>query len=321
MVLRGLILVALTLALGVGGASARIVGGAEEAYVAVEDDDVVVAVMLDSGQVTARIRVPNGPHNVTVTGDGRFVLVTSPPAGKMTMIDAFAHRVVKIFGSFDSPHDVEVEGRYAYVTDEARDQLVVLDLPARQVIARVAVGQGPHDVAVGDVALVTHGSGNPDLTLVDVSRPRTPRVVGRLAVGGPAHDIAEQPDSANAYVTSWNSGAVAAIDWGIGKVLWKRNVGRLVHHVAFDYFHGRRLWVTDHETGQVLALSSRDGRVLRRLRGCPGAHHVHFGPGRGRIVAACHDAGTILVLDPVSERSSRIPVGSGPHGVAVAFVP
>jgi hypothetical protein len=36
----------------------RTSGGAEEAYVAVEDEHVVAAVALDAGRVVARIRVP-----------------------------------------------------------------------------------------------------------------------------------------------------------------------------------------------------------------------------------------------------------------------
>jgi DNA-binding beta-propeller fold protein YncE len=321
LVLRALTPGVLALALTATGASAHRSGGAEEAYVALEDEDVVAAVSLDTGVVSARIRVPDGPHNVTVTGDGRFVLVTSPPAGRVTLIDGFRHRVVKTFAGFGYPHDVEVEGRYAYVTDEERGHLVQLDVRARRVVGRFDVGPRPHDVAVGDVALVTHGSAHPALTVVEVSGPRRGEVLGELAAGGPAHDISEQPDSATAFVTYWGSGAVGAVDWGRGRVLWKRSVGDLVHHVQFDHVHGRRLWVTDHRTGDVLALSSWTGRVLRRLRGCPGAHHVHFGPGRGRVVAACHDSGTILVFDPVSGTKTAIAVGAGPHGIAIAFVP
>ena len=35
---------------------------------------------------------------------------------------------------------------------------------------------------------------------------------------------------------------------------------------------------------------------------------MHFGPGRGHIVAACRDTGTLFVLDPVRERATRIRV-------------
>lgn len=315
------IVAALALGLGTGGASAGTDGGAEEAYVAVQAEGLVVAVLLDAGKVTARIRVPRGPRNVTVTGDGRFILVTSPPAGKVTMIDAFTHRVVKVFGGFGRPHDVAIAGRYAYVTDEARGQLAVLDLKARQLMAKVAVGARPNALAVGDFAWVTHGPHSNLLTGVDLSDPRHPTVFDRFNAGGLARRITRRPDSENVYLTFWRSGEMAAFDTFRRRALWRRSVGAWVSHVAFDYYDGQRLWATDRETGAVLAVSSRDGRVLRRLRDCPGARGVHFGPGRGHIVAACHDAGTLLVLDPVAERRTNVKVGRGPHGVAVAFVP
>ena len=316
--LRGLILVALVLALGTGGASATPSGGTPAAFVSVERASLLVGVDLTTGRVIARIRVAAGPHNVT-SYSARYVLVTSPPAGAVTLVDAFSRRIIKTWRGFGSPHDVEVEGRYAYVTDETRGQLVVLDLAQRKVVARVAVGSRPHDVAVGDVALVTHSSGNPDLTMVD-GRPRSPHVIGRLAVGGPAHDITKQADSANAYVTYWNSGSVGAVDWGRRRMLWRRSVGRLVHHVQFDYYSGQRLWVTDHETGQVLALSSRDGRVVRRLRGCPGAHHVAL-VGMAWVVAACHDADSLAIWSTRSWQRRLLRVGGGPHGVAEVVLP
>ena len=266
----------------------------------------------------ARIRAPAGPHNVTSYA-ARFVLVTSPPSGAVTLVDAFSRRIVKVWRGFGSPHDVEVEGGYAYVTDEARGQLAVIDLAARKVVARVAVGPRPHDVAVGDVALVTHGSGHPELTIVDLSGSFGEKLL-ELDVGGPAHDISKQPDSANAYVTYWGSGAVGAVDWGRGKLLWKRSVGSLIHHVQFDYYHGRRLWVTDHETGEVLALSSRDGHVLRRLRGCDCAHHIAL-VGTAWVTVACHDADALAVWNTKSWQRRLIRVGDGPHGVAEVVLP
>jgi DNA-binding beta-propeller fold protein YncE len=321
MVLRALILVLVACAAGAGDAPAGTAGGAEEAYVAVGDENLVVAVLLDAGKVTARIRVPRGPRSVTVTGDARFILVTSPAAGKVTMIDAFTHRVIKIFGGFGRPHDVEIAGRYAYVTDEARGQLAVLDVKARRLVSKVAIGARPNALAVGDFAWVTHGPHSSLLTGVDLSDPQHPRVFDRFDAGGLARGITRRPDSENVYLAFWRSGDVAAFSTFRRRALWRRSVGAWVSHVVFDYYDGQRLWLTDRETGEVLAVRSRDGRVARRLRNCPGARDVHFGPGRGHIVATCHDAGTLLVLDPVAERRTNVKVGRGPHGVAVAFVP
>jgi DNA-binding beta-propeller fold protein YncE len=102
------------------GAAARPTGGTLVAFVSAEDDDELVAVQPITGEVLRRLAVANGPHNVAAAPDGRSVLVTSPPAGRVTLVDARMRRVVKVFGGFGSPHDVEVapDSRYAYVTDE-----------------------------------------------------------------------------------------------------------------------------------------------------------------------------------------------------------
>jgi len=317
-----LLLVALALLALVPASSAKDHAPKPVAFVSAEDDDQLVAVDLTSSRVVGRIRVPDGPHNVAAAG-GRWVLVTSPPAGAVTLVDGFSRKVVKVFRGFGYPHDVEfdAESGRAYVTDESRGQIVVIDPFARRIVSRFRVGPRPHDLAIGDVALVTHSSSNPDVTTAALPLGRA-RVVRQLGVRGPAHDITSQPDSATFYVTYWGTGSVAAVDWTRGRVLWRRKVGTLVHHVQFDYFAGDRLWATDNMSGRVYLLSARNGRVLRTLSGCPGAHHVALGGLFSGVVVACHDADALAIYDTRSWRRKLVPVGSGPHGVAViAAVP
>jgi DNA-binding beta-propeller fold protein YncE len=324
-VLRALTLAALLLALGAGAAPARVAGGTPVAYVAVEKDAQLVAVDLETGRVTDRIAVPAGPRSVTATGDLRHVLVTSPPSGAVTLVDSFKRRVVKIFEGFGRPLDVAVEGESAYVTDASRNELVVLDLVRRRIVSRIRVPRRPQNVAVGDVALVTHAPPIVKLTIVELGRPGGPRrsSIHRLSVsaeGGP-NDVSKQPDSAYAYVTGHRSGGAAGIDWGRGGIpRWWREVGVRVEHVAFDYFHGRRVWVSDSARGGVLALSSETGRVFRRLGGCPGAGPIALG-GQAWVVATCKDAGALAIWDTRTWKRTLVPVGERPHGVAVAVLP
>lgn len=288
------------------------------AFVSAEAEDRLVAVNLERRRVVGRLRVADGPHNVAASQDGRHVVVTSPPAGRITIVDGRSLRVRRVLAGFGSPHDVEILGGYAYATDEARGQLVVVDLGRGRVVSRVAVGPKPHDLAVdGDHILVTSRASS--LVRLDRSRPARPRVVGRSPAGGPAHDIANRPDTPEVFVTYWSSGVLGRIDWGRGRVLFERRLGTLTHHVAFDHYSGRRVWVTDHVGGKVLLVSADDGRILRTIGGCPGAHHVAMaGPGLAAI--ACHDSGRLLIHDVPRARTASIRVGHGLHGVAVALV-
>lgn len=312
--------VALPLA-AVGAAGARPLGGSLVAFVAAEDADQLVAVELSSRRVVERIPVARGPHNVAATfADGRFVVVTSPPAGRVTLVDGRSLRVRHVFGGFGYPHDVELDGAYAWVTDERRGQVVVLDLARRRVAARVAVGPRPHDLAVGDVVAVTHGRRTGYVTLLS-SNPRRPRVLRRVPVGRGPHDITHAPDTATFYVTYWDSPHVGAVDAGRRRLLYRRAVGTMPHHVQFDYYTGQDVWVTDHATGRLFLVAARTGRVRRSFDGCPGAHHVAINHPEAvaRAVVACHDAGTIVVLD--GRRLRPIRAGRGPHGVALAVLP
>jgi DNA-binding beta-propeller fold protein YncE len=314
-----LLVVALVFLALVPAAAGTRAGGTPVAFVSAEGDDRLVAVDLTTRRVLARIPVPNGPRKVVEAGGARWILVTSPPAGAVTLVDAFSFKVVKVWRGFGYPVGAAVEGRRAYVTDKERGQLVVISLTTRKVVARLNAGPRPHDVAVGDLALVTHESEHPEFTIVDTNLSRRSDLV-TLAAGGPAQHVSEQPDSATAYVTYWNSGGVGAVDWGRGRLLWRRNVGTLIHHVQFDYFHGRRLWATDHAKGRSYLLSARDGRVLRTLAGCPGADHVAFG-GTAWLAVACRDADALAVYETRTWQRTLVSVGGGPRGVAVAVVP
>jgi DNA-binding beta-propeller fold protein YncE len=90
------------------------------AYVALERAGAVEVLRGRPWRLVRRLRVPAGPHNVAASPDGRFVVVSSPPANAVTIIDARAARVrtrVRVAGR---PHDVDfsADGRFLWVTAE-----------------------------------------------------------------------------------------------------------------------------------------------------------------------------------------------------------
>jgi DNA-binding beta-propeller fold protein YncE len=112
---------------------------------------------------------------------------------------------------------------------------------------------------------------------------------------------------------------VARLRAGRRTPLWRRSVGSVTHHLAFDVFNGQRLWVTDR-AGRVLLLSAANGAVLKRFDGCAGPHHVAVSTAR-RAVVACNTAGTVAVFDDRAGLVRTVAVGRGPHGIAAARVP
>lgn len=320
MVLRGLIVAGIVLAVAGSGSAAS--PARTLAYAAVEGEGVVAVVDVGRGRVLARIIVQGAPHNLTASADGRVVVVTNPPLGRIAILDGRRFRVLRMVGGFSSPHDVKLspDARTVYVADEGRGTLDVLDTASGRLLRRLPAGAGAHDLAGGDLAWVTHGPRAVPLELFDLGRrPRSPARIGSLDAGGAAHDAVFVPDTADVIVTYWESGTVARLRTGRRTPLWRRDVGTETHHLAFDAYSGRRLWVTDR-AGRVLLLDARTGRTLRRFAGCAGPHHVAVATPR-RAAVACNSAGTVAVFDDRRGRVRTIAVGRGPHGIATARVP
>ncbi|MEO5576900.1 MAG: hypothetical protein ABIR67_14805 [Gaiellaceae bacterium] len=211
--LRLLTLGTLPALLAVGVASA---GGTAVAFVALPGRGEVVAVDVGSGDVLRRIEVAKGPQETAAYHDTSrrrdFVLVTSPPAGTVTLVDAFSQRVARVWDDFGAPADVVVEGLRAYVTDNARGRLVVIDLRSRRVVASLPVGPRPRALAVGDLAIVAH-DGRESLTLVDLRRRK---IAGSLPVGGVVQSISKRPDTADVFVTYRGTGPSRASTGALG---------------------------------------------------------------------------------------------------------
>jgi DNA-binding beta-propeller fold protein YncE len=289
------------------------------AFTAAEREGMLVVVDVGRRRIVRRLPVGSGPHNVTASRDGRLVLVTSPPAGRVTLVDGRAVRRLAEFRGLAYPHDVKVHpgGRFAYVTERDRGAVVVLDLDRRRVAGRLSVGAQPHDIAIGPAggrAWVTFDPGESRIAVLDLSRPASPAVVARVAgrLGTP-HDLTFAGPG-RVWVTYWGSGVVGLIAARSGLVLRRVAAGAEPHHLAVDAA-GRRLWITDNVGGRAILLDPRSGRILRRASIGPQPHHVAL--RSGFVVVASHAGGFLSVHTAAGRRVARIPAGRGLHGVAL----
>jgi sugar lactone lactonase YvrE len=315
---------ALILAGGLVAAPEAPAGGTLVAVVADEAAGRLVAVQPITGEELWSTNISAGPHNVAATRDGRLVLVTSPPAGALTIVrlrrPGFrVFTVAALLRGLSSPHDVEIapDGRFAYVTEEGAGSVLVVSLTRNRIVRRVAVGARPHDLAVspdGRRVWVTHGPRDTRLTVLETTRPARARVLRRVAArAGAPHDISFVRD--RVWVTYWGSGRVGAYAPATGRLLFTRPAGELTHHVLAA---NGRAWVTDHH-GARAAVFSRDGRRLRTLRTCGDPHHVAV--EAGVAVVACVDGRIVAFREESGRRIRTTEVGSHLHGVALVFGP
>jgi hypothetical protein len=318
----------LALAAAVAAAPESEAAGAVRGFVSVTGENRLVVVDVQKREVVSRIRVAAGPHDVDATFDGRRVVVTHPGAGRVTVVDGQTPAVLRVISGLGRPHDAEVssDGRFAYVTEERRGTLAVLDLEAGRVIRRAAVGARPHHLVLHDSIGIAHGPRSRRITVVGcsgahfscVDEPGRPRVLARDRAGGAPYDLDNM--EGQLFFTYWDSGVVASLA-PTGRLRYRRAVLPVAKHLAFDYYSGRRLWVTGGSRGGAAIVHAWRGRIVRKLRIPGDLRHVAIASERlVGIVRA--DRGNLLLLSRATgERRAVIRVGRAPHDVAFAALP
>ncbi len=169
------------------------------------------------------------PEGLSVTPDGRTLLVALNQADKLAIVDltqpAHATQLVAV-GNF--PYDVAVErhGRAAYVSNELDGTVSVVDLAAKVVVATIGVGGPRGDLEAHPEALLADPrrdamyvavTNRDSVVALDTSTrtvARTASVERKQGIGSAPVDLAESPDGRTLFVADSGEDAVAVIALG-----------------------------------------------------------------------------------------------------------
>lgn len=317
-------------------------------YVADEGANAVSVIDATSFKKTGSIPVGQGPHNVQVSPDGKWVWVTNNgdpakaaetmPAEKMPkgehgamagagavwVIDATTDAVVaKVPVGMHPAHVVVAsDGRTAYITNGGDNTVSVVDTAARRVIGAVPVGASPHGLRItpdGKQVWVANLKGG----TVSVVDTESRKQIAQIAAGkGPAQ-VGFTADGRFGFVSLSGENKVAVIDPVSRKVIRKIAVGTvpIQLHATPD---NRLLLVANQGTLKkpgttVSVIDVASMKVAATIKTGEGAHGVVVGhDGRHAFVTNTY-ANTVSVID-VAERKvvATVPVGKGPNGISMA---
>ena len=178
------------------------------------------AIDLASGEKQAVFETGVGPHEVEVSSDQRYAVVSNygdrdSVGNSLTVIEWPAGRVVRTIdlGADTRPHGMAfLSGHRLAVTTEGSDSLLVVDVGLGQVISRIGVGEGvAHMVAAshdGRFAYVTNISAG-TLEKVDLQRGE---VLQTIVTGKGAEGVAVADDRREVWVTNRSDDTVSIVD-------------------------------------------------------------------------------------------------------------
>ena len=203
-------------------AAILLVPGAEAATLAVANkaEATVSLIDLDSGAVVATLPTGEGPHEIGISADGRFALVTNygtreQGGNSLTLIDIPAASVVKTIdlGDYRRPHGIEwLDDESVVVTAEANKALIVVDVAREKVTQSIGTDQEvSHMVALDSLRgrAYTANIGSGSISVLDLGKGTR---ASNVPTGDGAEGIAVSASGEHIWVTNRAADTITILD-------------------------------------------------------------------------------------------------------------
>jgi DNA-binding beta-propeller fold protein YncE len=258
-----------------------------------------------------RIPTLREPHHLTLSPDGRSLLVGDTAGNQMMFLDPSTGEVQKRLPMAD-PYQLgfSPDGKFLTVNGLARNQVDVYDAATMQLLKRFPV-----------VATPSHLAYSPDSSMVFVTLQDSDKLAAF-----DLHTMTEKwtvPIGKTPAGVLWLNGRLLVADMGTdhlavadpatGKVLEHIETGKGAHQLFLSH-DGKILWVNNRAGGTTVSLDSTTLKPIRTYQIPGGPDDLAFAPG-GKIWITRRWAEKVAVLDPATGAYESIDVGRSPHGL------
>jgi DNA-binding beta-propeller fold protein YncE len=263
-------------------ASAQVPGLTGTLIVTNKSPSTATIIDVGSGRTLATLPTGQGPHEVAVSSDGRYAVVTDysgQPGRTLTVIDVPALRVARTIdlGQYTRPHGI------VFLPG---DSLVAVTSEASQNVVVVNVVEGKISKAIG-----TQGQGS--------------------------HMVGATADGSRAYTGNIGSNTVSELDLRTGQFTRSWNVPDQPEAINVSP-DGREVWVGSNSTGKVTVIGvGGTPQAVTAAEGFGWPYRVFFSPDARTVMIPDLRAEELRFIDRVSKRElSRIKLaGGGPQGI------
>lgn len=282
--------------------------------------------LVEPGSATVIATVPTGegPHEVAVTADGRFAVVTNygnqTPGRTLSVIDLAQRKEARRddLGDLRRPHGIVFAGGQAVVTAEANRQVVGYDPAAGRVVWRFETGQDlTHMVAAAPdgATLFTSNMGSDTISIIE--RRGTGWQQTLVKVGSGPEGLALSPDGRELWTAHSRDGGVSVIDIAAKKVTQTFDAGTARANRLQFTPDGARVLISDLARGNLVVVDAGSRRVEKRvpIGGAPSGILIEPGGARAYVAATADNRVAVVDLKTL-EVVRSIATGAGPDGMA-----
>ena len=233
-------------------------------------------------QLLAMVILEGRGEDWVLTGDGRWLFVSMPEAGRVAVVDTDDLEVVKSIDVAGTPVRMALhpDGRSLWVakdsTDGAPGGVAVIDVASLEIVAQLTTGAGEHEIAFSGEIADSH---------------EHPEATGSGAVDATSY----------AFVANRQQGTVTVIDAQRLEIDTTVEVGAPILGLDFSSASNAVYVAGEGDDGLTVIDASRH-QVVGRVATSPGVEAVRFAPGGRWGFAVNAENDSVEVIDAMTNR-------------------
>jgi YVTN family beta-propeller protein len=290
-----------------------------------------------TGRTIAKLPVGRGPHELSISPDGRTAYVANfgrfgvYPAGDtlhtkagntVTVLD-LANRSVRAtydFGTHTGQHGMATskDGRRLWITSETPNALLEVDAASGKILNVWPTNQQRTHLLVPSpderrfyVTNTVSGS----LTIID----RATGAVKNLAIGGGAEGVTVSPDGREVWVAWRNDSKISVVSTATDAVVETfESGGQGPQRIQFTP-DGSQVWASNVRSSTVTVFAAKTRKLLGSINVGAGPAGIVFSPDGKRGYFALSSANQVAVIDVAARKVLQtFATGVEPDGMAWA---
>jgi YVTN family beta-propeller protein len=229
----------------------------ESARAAGDTDSYVYRINTATLAIDQVIQVGLVPKFLTVTPNGKYLLVSDWCSDALSVVSTASHRQVAQIpiGPYPRGLAVSPDSRTAYVAVMGSDDVMKIDLATLKPEGTFVVGQSPRHLVISPDGRYLYASLNAPGQVAKVDLRAGDRVIATAQTGVQARSLAIAADGRSLYVVNYDSDTVTKLEASNLHVLQTFPTGVHPIGITYDATTGN-VWVAVY-SGQILVLADR----------------------------------------------------------------
>jgi YVTN family beta-propeller protein len=229
------------------------------------------------------------PYNLYFTPDGRFAVVMAEQYRRIDFRDPHTMKLRHTLRVPSCPGvnhaDFTADGRYMLASCEFGARMILVDVPRQKLLHTITLPRSmaaPQDVKLSPDGRVFYVADMISNGVWKVSA-QTFRPIGFIPTGMGAHGLYVSRDSRYLYVSNRGEGSISLISLATRKPVRKWSIpGGGSPDMGGVSADGRVLWLAGRYSGEVYAIDTRTGHLIKRIPVGLGPHGLCVYPQPGR---------------------------------------